>query len=101
MTSPQGNTYHNLDNVESGNFAFTAAESGDYTTCFWAPEHKPPSTVTVDFDWSSGVSSRDWGKVAKKGQIEVSSEISHLGSGLDMDAFAHCLVFFLIMLSLG
>lgn len=62
--------------MESGHFAFTAAESGDYTTCFWAPEQKPPGSVTVEFDWRSGVSSKDWSKVAKKGQVEVSAEVS-------------------------
>ncbi|KAA0039457.1 transmembrane emp24 domain-containing protein p24delta9 [Cucumis melo var. makuwa] len=71
VSSPHGNTYHHADHVESGHFAFTAAESGDYTTCFWAPEQKPPGSVTVEFDWRSGVSSKDWSKVAKKGQIEV------------------------------
>ena len=68
--------------MDSGNFAFTAAESGDYTACFWAPEQKPPGSVTVEFDWRSGVSSKDWSKVAKKGQIEVRPEISHFISGL-------------------
>ncbi|XP_022938498.1 transmembrane emp24 domain-containing protein p24delta7-like [Cucurbita moschata] len=71
VSSPHGNTYHNADNVDSGNFAFTAAESGDYTACFWAPEQKPPGSVTVEFEWRSGVSSKDWSKVAKKGQIEI------------------------------
>lgn len=55
----------------SGNFAFTAAESGDYMTCFWAPEHKPAVSVTVEFEWKSGVDAKDWSKVAKKGQVEV------------------------------
>lgn len=73
MTSPYGNNYHLADNTESGNFAFTAAEAGDYTACFWAPEHKPPTTVTVEFEWKTGVASRDWSKVAKKGRVDVSS----------------------------
>ncbi|XP_022990520.1 transmembrane emp24 domain-containing protein p24delta9-like [Cucurbita maxima] len=71
VSSPRGNTYHNADHVDSGQFAFTAVESGDYITCFWAPEQKPPGAVTVEFEWRSGVSSKDWSKVAKRGQIEV------------------------------
>lgn len=71
VNSPYGNNYHYKDHLEAGNFAFTGAEAGDYTVCFWAPDHKPPVTVTVDFDWKTGVSAKDWSKVAKKGQIEV------------------------------
>ncbi|KAJ7974378.1 Transmembrane emp24 domain-containing protein [Quillaja saponaria] len=44
VSSPYGNNYHYGDHVDSGNFAFTAAEAGDYTACFWAAEHKPPTT---------------------------------------------------------
>ncbi|KAK9272281.1 hypothetical protein L1049_002652 [Liquidambar formosana] len=70
LSSPHGNTYHNGDHVESGNFAFTAAEAGDYTACFWASDHKPASTLTIDFEWKTGVAAKDWSKVAKKGQID-------------------------------
>ena len=58
--------------MDSGTFAFTAAEGGDYTTCFWAVEHKSPVRITIDFDWKTGVAAKDWSKVAKKGQVEVS-----------------------------
>ncbi|KAJ7971007.1 Transmembrane emp24 domain-containing protein [Quillaja saponaria] len=44
VSSPYGNNYHYGDHVDSGNFAFSAAEAGDYTACFWAPDHKPPTT---------------------------------------------------------
>ncbi|EEF32366.1 Transmembrane protein Tmp21 precursor, putative [Ricinus communis] len=70
-TSPYGSSYHYGDHVESGNFAFTAAEAGDYTTCFWAIEHRPEVTLTIDFEWRTGVAAKDWSKVAKKGQIEI------------------------------
>ncbi|KAF6139463.1 hypothetical protein GIB67_005582 [Kingdonia uniflora] len=33
VTSAHGNNYHYGDNVESGQFGFTAAEPGDYLTC--------------------------------------------------------------------
>ncbi|KAK4604131.1 hypothetical protein RGQ29_012587 [Quercus rubra] len=71
VNSPHGNNYHFGDHVEAGNFAFTAAESGDYTACFWTPEHKVPVMVTIEFDWRTGVAAKDWSNVAKKGQVET------------------------------
>ncbi|WOG87031.1 hypothetical protein DCAR_0206251 [Daucus carota subsp. sativus] len=71
VTSPYGNNYHYSDHVDSGTFAFTAAESGDYMACYWAVDHKPPVTLSIEFDWKSGVAAKDWSKVAKKGQVEV------------------------------
>ncbi|OIT27917.1 PREDICTED: transmembrane emp24 domain-containing protein p24delta9-like [Nicotiana attenuata] len=71
VTSPYGNNYHFMDHVESGTFAFTASEGGDYMACFWAADHKPPLNLSIDFDWKSGVAAKDWSKIAKKGQIEV------------------------------
>lgn len=76
VSSPHGNSNHYGDHVESGNFAFTAVEGGDYTACFWIPDSRmAPSTVTIEFEWRSGVAAKDWSKVAKKGQIEVSSSV--------------------------
>ncbi|KAM7266774.1 hypothetical protein ACFE04_008940 [Oxalis oulophora] len=69
--SPNGNNYHKGDRVESGNFAFTAAEMGEYTACFWSPDHSPPATFTIDFDWRTGVAAKHWSKIAKKGQIDT------------------------------
>ncbi|KAL6968925.1 hypothetical protein U1Q18_047530 [Sarracenia purpurea var. burkii] len=71
VTSPHGNSYHSVDHVDSDSFAFTAAEAGDYMACFWAADHKPVLTISIDFEWKSGVAARDWSKVAKKGRIEV------------------------------
>lgn len=71
VTSPYGSSLHYAESVHSGNFAFTASEAGDYLACFWAPDHRPPATVAFEFDWRSGVSSRDWSSVAKKGQVEM------------------------------
>ncbi|RDX74053.1 Transmembrane emp24 domain-containing protein p24delta9, partial [Mucuna pruriens] len=72
LSSPHGNSYHFGDHVESGNYAFTAAEAGDYSACFWIPESRDtPAMVTVEFEWRTGVAAKDWSKVAKKGQIEV------------------------------
>ncbi|KAF9663760.1 hypothetical protein SADUNF_Sadunf17G0085600 [Salix dunnii] len=71
VTSPYGNNYHHGDQVDSGNFAFTAAEAGDYTTCFTALEHKPETTVAIEFEWKTGVAAKDWSKIAKKEKVEV------------------------------
>ncbi|XP_021910500.1 transmembrane emp24 domain-containing protein p24delta9-like [Carica papaya] len=71
VTSTQGNTYHQADHVESGQFAFTAPEDGDYMACFWVLDQKPDITLTVDFDWKTGVQAKDWSNVAKKGQVDV------------------------------
>ncbi|KAG2714236.1 hypothetical protein I3843_03G020600 [Carya illinoinensis] len=70
VNSPHGHSYHYENRVESGNFAFTGVETGDYIACFWTPDHKPPVTVVVDFDWKTGIAAKDWSNVAKKGQIE-------------------------------
>ncbi|XVE53185.1 hypothetical protein DITRI_Ditri02bG0183600 [Diplodiscus trichospermus] len=71
VTSSYGNNFHSAEKMETGQFAFTAAEAGDYMACFWAPDHSPPITLTVDFDWRTGVHSKDWTNVAKKGQVDV------------------------------
>ncbi|XP_074274595.1 transmembrane emp24 domain-containing protein p24delta9-like [Silene latifolia] len=71
VTSPYGSNLHTADKVDAGQFAFTTAEAGDYMTCFWIVEHNPPVTVTLDFDWKTGVAAKDWGSVAKKGSIDL------------------------------
>nr|XP_004239108.1 transmembrane emp24 domain-containing protein p24delta9 [Solanum lycopersicum] len=71
VTSTYGNTYHQGDNVVEGHFAFEAAEAGDYMTCFFAADHKPPVTLSLDFDWRTGVAAKDWTSVAKKGSVEI------------------------------
>ncbi|KAK4403047.1 Transmembrane emp24 domain-containing protein p24delta9 [Sesamum angolense] len=43
-------------------------EPGDYMACFFAADHKPPTSLTIDFDWKSGVAAKDWTNVAKKGR---------------------------------
>lgn len=71
VTSAYGNNYHYADLVDSGQFAFPAAEAGDYMACFWVVYHKPPLTLTIDLDWKTGVAAKDWSNVAKKGQVDV------------------------------
>ncbi|THG22233.1 hypothetical protein TEA_029219 [Camellia sinensis var. sinensis] len=74
VTSAHGHSYHYAELVESGQFSFQAAEAGDYMTCFWALDHKPQSTITVDFDWKTGVAAKDWTNVAKKGTIDFAQQ---------------------------
>ncbi|KAL2329933.1 hypothetical protein Fmac_017514 [Flemingia macrophylla] len=72
VRSPYGNGHHYADKVHSGDFAFTAAEAGDYTTCFSVPSDLDPGvTVTVDLVWRSGIAAREWSNVAKRSKIEV------------------------------
>ncbi|CAI0394418.1 unnamed protein product [Linum tenue] len=71
VTSSYGNSYHTADHVESGQFAFTAAEAGDYMACFYAADHNPAITLTVDFEWRTGVAAKDWSSIAKKGSVEA------------------------------
>lgn len=71
VTSTYGNTYHQADNAGEGQFAFQTAEAGDYMACFFAHDHKSPTTITVDFDWKTGIAARDWTNVAKKGSVEA------------------------------
>ncbi|XVE85822.1 hypothetical protein DITRI_Ditri17bG0121900 [Diplodiscus trichospermus] len=70
VTSSHGNSFHSAEKMEKGQFAFTAAEEGDYMACFGAPDHSPQITLTVDFDWRTGVHAKDWSNVAKKGQVD-------------------------------
>ncbi|KAL2344586.1 hypothetical protein Fmac_005871 [Flemingia macrophylla] len=71
VTSSYGNNYHYGDRVQNGQFAFVAVEAGDYMACFWAVDHNPATTLTVDFEWKTGVAAKDWSNVAKKGQVDV------------------------------
>ncbi|KAK5839386.1 hypothetical protein PVK06_008165 [Gossypium arboreum] len=45
-------------------------EQGNYMACFSAPEHWPLITLTIDFDWKTGVQFKDWFNVAKKGHVD-------------------------------
>ncbi|CAM8883593.1 unnamed protein product [Rhodiola kirilowii] len=79
VRSEYGNSYHKADRVESGQFAFTAPENGDYIACFFAPRHEPEVPVIVDFEWKSGIEAKDWTKVAKKGSaMELELELQRM-----------------------
>ncbi|WZZ11144.1 hypothetical protein YC2023_097065 [Brassica napus] len=79
VTSPQGTAYHEADGVSTGQFSLTAVETGDYITCISAVDHKPETMLTIDFDWRTGVHSKDWPSVAKRSQVEnMESEVKKL-----------------------
>ena len=46
--------------------------------CFFAPDHNPQITFTVDFEWKTGVAAKDWSNVAKKGSVDVSFTLSYI-----------------------
>jgi len=72
VRSPNGNGYHYGDNVLFGEFAFTAAESGDYSACFSVAGHTP-DTVTVEFVWKTGIAAKEWNNGGgRKNHIDVS-----------------------------
>ncbi|XP_010523474.1 PREDICTED: transmembrane emp24 domain-containing protein p24delta7-like [Tarenaya hassleriana] len=71
VMSAQETTYHQADGVETGQFAYSAGEGGDHVACFSAVDHSPEVTMTVDFDWRTGVHAKDWSNVAKKGQVDT------------------------------
>ncbi|XP_060189847.1 transmembrane emp24 domain-containing protein p24delta9-like isoform X2 [Lycium barbarum] len=93
VTSPYGNNYHYMNHVESGTFAFTASEGGDYMTCLWAVDQRPPLNLSIDFEWKSGVAAKDWSNIAKRGQIHVQtlgSEIRQLRSSFSYFGLLLC-----------
>ncbi|GKF09309.1 transmembrane emp24 domain-containing protein p24delta9-like protein, partial [Tanacetum coccineum] len=62
-----------VDKKEFGTYAFTANEDGNYMACFMVAKQNPPAILTVEFDWRSGLATKDWSKVAKRGQLERGS----------------------------
>ncbi|CAI9109744.1 OLC1v1009621C1 [Oldenlandia corymbosa var. corymbosa] len=81
VTSSKGSTYHTTNQVESGTFAFTAYEGGDYKACFWVNHRRPAIVLTIELDWKSGVAAGDGQvhKLATKGQVEaMESELNNM-----------------------
>ncbi|TYI93670.1 hypothetical protein E1A91_D02G151600v1 [Gossypium mustelinum] len=71
VTSSHGHIFQWAEKVEKGQFVFTAMEQGNYMASFSAPEHWPLITLTIDFDWRTGVQFKDWFNVAKKGHVDA------------------------------
>ncbi|KAI5661524.1 hypothetical protein M9H77_20847 [Catharanthus roseus] len=71
VTSPYGNTLHHTENVTHGQFAFTTTEAGNYLACFWVDGHNSRTgDVSINIDWKTGISAKDWDSVARKEKIE-------------------------------
>ncbi|KAK4786280.1 hypothetical protein SAY86_002969 [Trapa natans] len=93
VTSAYGKMHHIAERVESGEFAFNAAETGDYMACFTALDHKPETTLDIEFDWKTGVATSNWSNVAKKNQVEnMEMELKRL---LDTISSIHEEIFYL------
>ena len=75
VTSPYGNQLHFLENVASGQFAFTTQESGNYMACFWMQGAGPNTNINVALDWKTGVAAKDWASIAKKDKLDVCSRM--------------------------
>ncbi len=71
VTSPRGKQLHPLENVHSGQFAFTSKESGKYVACFWLQSAHPNVHLNLALDWKTGVGAKDWESIAKKGKLDV------------------------------
>ncbi|XP_057444817.1 transmembrane emp24 domain-containing protein p24delta7-like [Lotus japonicus] len=75
VLSPSGKVNHLGDHIQSGQFAFQTVEAGNYIACFIVAEdkdkHDPHITLSVDFDWKSGVAAREWTNVAKKTNVDA------------------------------
>lgn len=80
VTSPYGNNLHQKENQTSGQFAFTTAEAGNHLACFWVDgHHEGGGDVSLNLEWRTGISAKDWDSVARKEKIEgVELEIRKL-----------------------
>lgn len=71
VTSPYGNNLHHKENVTYGQFAFTTTEAGNYLACFWVDGHNSGGKdVSVNLEWRTGISAKDWESVARKEKIQ-------------------------------
>ncbi|OVA03898.1 GOLD [Macleaya cordata] len=56
VSDPNGETLHEAQSVESGEFAFTATQAGEHIVCFWSPQFDPSaSMIPIEFEWKAGV----------------------------------------------
>ncbi|KVH96167.1 transmembrane emp24 domain-containing protein p24delta9-like [Cynara cardunculus var. scolymus] len=69
--TPKGDRLHYAEVVESGQFAFGAEEDGNHLACISAIDHQPEDKIFVEFDWRSGVATKQWSNVAKKGSVDA------------------------------
>jgi len=84
VTSPYGNQLHYQEDVESGQFAFTTSESGNFMACFWMLNAPPNAVLNVALDWKTGVAAKDWASIAKKDKLDgMELELRKLEEAVD------------------
>lgn len=66
--------------------------------CFWAAKQSPEKSLSIDFEWKAGLAAKDWSKVAKKGQVEVSFPLTLLQAVNESNRTKHCSCLFRIQL---
>ncbi|XP_045810636.1 transmembrane emp24 domain-containing protein p24delta9-like [Trifolium pratense] len=62
--------YHVAERVQAGQFAFVAYESGDYQICFIDTTEDRQVTLSIDFDWRTGLPAVDRSNIAKKSHVD-------------------------------
>jgi hypothetical protein len=62
--------YHLAERVQAGQFAFEAYESGNYQICFIDTTEDRQVTLSIDFDWRTGLPAVDRSNIAKKSHID-------------------------------
>jgi hypothetical protein len=65
VTSPYGDVLHHSDKVTLGQFAFTAAESGNYLACFKVETLERGMVVNLNLDWKTGIQ-REIGSLSQR-----------------------------------
>ncbi|KAI7737771.1 hypothetical protein M8C21_013266, partial [Ambrosia artemisiifolia] len=63
--------FHDARGVESGQFGFEATEDGKHLACFATVNHEPAVNTSIDFNWRSGVATKAWTRVVKKGSVDA------------------------------
>ena len=53
VTSPYGDQLYFMENVQSGQFAFTTSESGNFMACFWLLNAPHSASLNVAQDWKT------------------------------------------------
>ncbi|XP_078160036.1 transmembrane emp24 domain-containing protein p24delta7-like [Carex rostrata] len=71
VSDPNGDTMHQLESVESGQFSFEVGTTGRHTACFWSPQFELAASVSVDVEWKLGFRARNPHDVTGKGKLEA------------------------------
>lgn len=71
MTSPYGNTLYEQGNTTHGQISFTASEAGSYQACFSVDGNHTGGSLSINLEWKTGITAKDWDSVARKEKVEV------------------------------